>query len=143
MVCVNKKRCGKTQLLPAGTLLSLPGGVAHAGPAGDGFRAVLFFSSSPKGMKEYNPDVQYCKTTIVSDIILYTWESLDSVDREYLLKKWADECLSTPINGIENVHHEEIRKAGQKLIKLRKDKEKQLSFIVELSEKDKLIVEGL
>ena len=59
------------------------------------------------------------------------------------MKKWADECLSTPINGIENVHHEVIRKAGQKLIKLRKDKEKQLSFIVQLSEKDKLIVKGL
>ena len=73
LVCVNKWRRGQTQLLPAGTLLSLPGGVAHAGPAGDGFRAVLFFSSSPKGMEEYNPDVQYCKTTIVSDIILYTW----------------------------------------------------------------------
>ena len=94
-------------------------------------------------MEEYNPDVQYCKTTIVSDIILYTWGSLDSVDREYLLKKWADECLSTPINGIENVHHEEIRKAGQELIKLKKDKEKQLSFIVELSMKNKLIVNGL
>ena len=94
-------------------------------------------------MKEYNPDVQYCKTTIVSDIILYTWESLDPVDRQYLLKKWAYDCLSTHINGIENVHHEEIRKAGQMLIKLRKDKIKQLSFIVELSEQDKLMVEGL
>ena len=80
VVCVNTKRRGKTKLLPAGTLLSLPGGIAHAGPAGDGFRAVLFFSSSPPGMEEYDPDVQYCKTTIVSDIILYTWESLDSVD---------------------------------------------------------------
>ena len=62
---------------------------------------------------------------------------------EYLLKKWADECLSTPINGIENVHHEEIRKAGQKIIKLRKYKEKQLSFIVQLSKQNKLIVDGL
>ena len=34
--------------------------------------------------------VQYCKTAIVSDIILYTWGSLDSTDRQYLLKKWAD-----------------------------------------------------
>ena len=47
------------------------------------------------------------------------------------------------INGIENVHHEEIRKAGQKLIKLKKDKEKQLSFIVELSMQNELIVDGL
>ena len=64
VVCVNKWRRGQTQLL---TLLSLPGGVAHAGPAGGGFRAVLFFSSSPPGMEEYNSDVQYYKTTIVSD----------------------------------------------------------------------------
>ena len=94
-------------------------------------------------MEEYNLDVQYCKTTIVSDNILYTWGSLDSVDRQYLLKKWADECLSTPINGIENVHHEEIRKAGQKLIKLRKNKQEQLSFVVQLSEQNELIVKGL
>ena len=143
VVCVNTKRRGKTKLLPAGTLLSLPGGIAHAGPAGDGFRAVLFFSSSPPGMEEYDPDVQYCKTTIVSDIILYTWGSLDSADRQYLLKKWADECLSAPINGIVNVQHEKIRKAGQKLIKLRKSKEKQLSFIVQLSKQNELIVKGL
>ena len=94
-------------------------------------------------MEEYNPDVQYCKTTIISDIILYTWGSLDSADRQYLLKKWADECLSAPINGIENVQHEEVRKAGQKLINLRKDKEKQLSFIVQLSKVNDLIKDGL
>ena len=94
-------------------------------------------------MERYDPDGQYCKTTIISDIILYTWGSLDSVDRQYLLKKWADECLSTPINEIENVQHEEIRKAGQKLIRLRKDKEKQLSFIVQLSKQNELIVKGL
>ena len=92
-------------------------------------------------MEEYDPDVRYCKSTIVSDIILYTWESLDAVDRQYLLKRWADECLSTPINGIENVQHDEIRKAGQKLIKLRKDKE--LSLIVQLSKQNELIVKGL
>ena len=94
-------------------------------------------------MEEYDLDVQFCKTTIVSEIILYTWESLDSADRQYLLQKWADECLSTPINGIENVQHEEIRKAGQNLIKLRKYKEKQLSFIVQLSKQNELIVKGL
>ena len=143
VVCVSKKRRGKTKLLPACTLLSLPGGIARAGPAADGVRAVLFFSSSPPGLEEYDPDVQYCKTTIESDIILYTWGSLDSADRQYLLKKWADECLSAPINGIENVQNEEIRKAWQKLIKLRKDKEKLLSFIVQLSKQNELIVKGL
>ena len=73
VVCVNKTRHCKTKLLSAGALLSLHGGIAVAGPAGEGVRAVLFFSSSPPGMEEYDPDVQYCKTTIVSDIIMYTW----------------------------------------------------------------------
>ena len=74
VVRVNKNRCCETKLLPAGTLLSLPGGIAHAGPAGDGgFGAVLFFTSSPPGMEEYDPDVQYCKTTIVSDIHGGAW----------------------------------------------------------------------
>ena len=91
-------------------------------------------------MEEYNPDVQYWKTTIVSDIILYTWESLDPVDRRYLLKKWADECLSTHINGIENIHHEEIRKAGQKLIKLRKDKEKQMLKDCEITNQPSIVL---
>ena len=49
VVCVNNRRGCKTKLLPAGTLLSLPGGIAHAGPAGDGFREVFFFSRSPQG----------------------------------------------------------------------------------------------
>ena len=60
------------------------------------------FSHVPP-MEEYDPNVQFCKTTIVNDIILYTWGSLDSADRQYLLKKWADECLSTPINGMSTM----------------------------------------
>jgi hypothetical protein len=34
-------------VLPAGTVMSLPGSVVHAGPACSTFRAVLFFSGSP------------------------------------------------------------------------------------------------
>ena len=54
---------------PTGTLLSLPGGVAHAGPKSNGFRAVLFFTGTPDGCPPYDPDVQHCKTTLVSDFL--------------------------------------------------------------------------
>jgi hypothetical protein len=47
--------------LPTGTVLSLPGGVVHAGPSSEGFRTVLFFSGWQQGsvIEAYDPDVQY------------------------------------------------------------------------------------
>ncbi|CAB9520757.1 expressed unknown protein [Seminavis robusta] len=48
--------------LATGSLLSLPGGVIHAGPASDGFRAVLFFSGWPKGSEAAPYDPDFCRT---------------------------------------------------------------------------------
>lgn len=73
--------------LPTGTLLSLPGGVVHAGPASSKSRAVLFFSGHPcdTPIRPYNPDVQYFASILLSDVIAAVWEELEILDREYLL----------------------------------------------------------
>ena len=73
---------------PTGTLLSLPGGVAHAGPKSNGFRAVLFFTGTPDGCPPYDPDVQHCKTTLVSELLRLSWKDMSAEEREYLLSKW-------------------------------------------------------
>ena len=75
--------------LPTGTLLSLPGGVVHAGPKSLNFRAVLFFSGHPTEttIPPYNPDVQYFDSILLSDMIAAVWEDLTTADRIYLLQK--------------------------------------------------------
>ena len=75
---------------PTGTLLSLPGGVAHAGPKSNGFRAVLFFTGTPDGCPPYDPDVQHCKTTLVSELLRLSWKDMSAEEREYLLSKWNE-----------------------------------------------------
>ena len=67
---------------PTGTLLSLPGGVAHAGPKSNGFRAVLFFTGAPDGCPSYDPDVQHCKTTLVSELLRLSWKDMSAEERE-------------------------------------------------------------
>ena len=75
---------------PTGTLLSLPGGVAHAGPKSNGFRAVLFFTGTPDGCPLYDPDVQHCKTTLVSEFLRLSWKDMGAEEHEYLLCTWNE-----------------------------------------------------
>mmetsp|Transcript_23499 Transcript_23499/g.65370 ORF Transcript_23499/g.65370 Transcript_23499/m.65370 type:complete len:825 (+) Transcript_23499:60-2534(+) len=78
--------------LPAGTLLSLPGSVVHAGPKTDNFRCVLFFSAWPTDSKkaaEYDPDTQYGSVFLCGRIVQLLWRQvgMDEVGRRYMLKK--------------------------------------------------------
>lgn len=98
-------------VVPAGTLVSLPGSVMHAGPAAPSFRAVLFFTAWPKPtttspilpmdpknnnnttedggldsntpvvVPQYHPDTQYWTSLLICDIILSVWNELNT-DRE-------------------------------------------------------------
>lgn len=81
-----------TSLLSTGTVLSLPGSVIHAGPACSSFRAVLFFTSWPKGSPAapYHPDTQYFAPLLCADIVTLLWDELSTVDRVYLLTQLAD-----------------------------------------------------
>jgi hypothetical protein len=96
-------RCIDSILLPTGTTSSLPGSVIHAGPASQGFRAILFFSGSaaehPVG--PYNPDTQYFSGTLLCDLISILWERLTVEHRVYMLTKLLDNICTT---GYRTLH---------------------------------------
>ena len=82
-----------------GTMLRLPGRVMHCGPAvteQDQLRAVLFFTATPNEdtAKAYDSERQYCRTTIICDILMYSWLTLEPTEKEYMLSKWAEVGLS-------------------------------------------------
>jgi len=107
---------GQSAKLPIGTVLCLPGRVPHCGPEvqwPQSFRAVLFFTATPVGSAEYNVDVQYCRTTLVSDIILHSWTRLLIAEREYMLTKLYDVGLT---NDGRNVASHVVHKHMNKII---------------------------
>ena len=82
--------------LPAGTVLSLPGGVMHAGPASSCYRAVLFFSAVPMTKTgpltlEYNPDTQFGNVLLTGFLTQIVWRAVGITvkDRLYLLRRLA------------------------------------------------------
>uniref|UniRef100_A0A7S1VHK1 Uncharacterized protein n=1 Tax=Grammatophora oceanica TaxID=210454 RepID=A0A7S1VHK1_9STRA len=90
-------RMAGNRALQAGTLMSLPGGVIHAGPPAHGFRVVLFFSASPKDqisdqIVAYHPDTQYTRPGLWGEIISYVWDVLgkSSEGRKAVLRLFAD-----------------------------------------------------
>lgn len=95
----------ETPLLKAGTLLSLPGGVVHAGPSCNAFRAVLFFSGYPapntaKGeVAPYDPDVQYFDSILLSDIIAKSWNQLSFENRYFLLERVVEYLARAPADN--------------------------------------------
>jgi hypothetical protein len=112
---VNKER--PDQKLPRGTLLSLPGGVAHGGPKSSVYRAVLFFSGTPVGGSHYNPDEQESKSTIVSNLMVQTWTELNAAERTYLLTLWSTQCLKEEPSGLHSVMHVHLKQIGDALMK--------------------------
>ena len=104
----------KTAKPPIGTVLCLPGRVPHCGPEvqlAQSFRAVLFFTATPVGSAEYDVDVQYCRTTLVSDIILHSWTRLQFAEREYMLTRLYDVGLMNDGgNVVSHVVHKHMKK---------------------------------
>lgn len=129
-VNIDAKRNGK---FPIGTLLCLPGGVPHCGPkVGTGFRAVLFFTATPAGMKKYDVDRQYCRTTLVSDILSHSWISLNKEEREYMLTQWYNVGLSQDAqDAVDRVNHQHLTLMAKAIWKAR---EKRPALIKALAE---------
>ena len=73
----------ETQRLRTGSLLRLP---VHAGPAWDGFRAVLFFTASPTARAPYDLDVQYSASFLLCFLLVQLWADLSWDDRRRLLR---------------------------------------------------------
>jgi hypothetical protein len=79
-------RGSNKQNVETGTLMSLPGGVVHAGPPSTANRAVLFFSSSQEGTESYDSNEQYNAATLLHTIVWNMWSSVRSIKkRRWLL----------------------------------------------------------
>jgi hypothetical protein len=104
-----------SNVLPTGALLSLPGGVPHAAPgvSNGKFRSVLFFTGTPIGGTPYDVDVQFSKTTLVSDLLLLTWPELDWAEQKYLLTCWSNNCLAVDKNALASVVHRHLSQFGK------------------------------
>ena len=83
--------------LKTGSLLTLPGGVIHAGPSTEGVRAILFLAATNKDTIPYDPDVQYTATNLWASIAEAVWGllSIPGADskfegRDYLLGRIED-----------------------------------------------------
>jgi hypothetical protein len=72
--------------LPTGTVLSLPGGQLHAGPACDSFRAVLFWTAHGDAKSLYHPDIQYFDGLLLGELMLPIWRFITEQDRYMLLQ---------------------------------------------------------
>ena len=104
-------------LFPAGTLISLPGMVPHGGPPARGFRAILFFTGAPQGSVRHDVDLQTTRTTLVGDMLLHSWLSLNVAERKFLLGKWYKDCLMKDTKlAINNVMHIQLKKIGVRLM---------------------------
>jgi hypothetical protein len=110
--------------VPFGTIVRLPGRVMHCGPEvtdPSELRAVLFFTATPKedSAMAYNPETQYCRTTIIADILYYSWYSLDTREKQYMLSKWAEVGLSKDSEDalIVNMVHKHLKVIGKAIKK--------------------------
>jgi hypothetical protein len=72
--------------LKNGTVMSLPGGQLHAGPAYTGFCAVLFWTAHGKSKDVYDINVQYFDGVLLADLLLPLWSFISLEDRYYFLK---------------------------------------------------------
>lgn len=103
------------QLVPMGTISSLPGGEVHSGPKSGDARAILFFTGREKTGHKYDSEVQYCCTSLMSDVIMHSWLDLNQVQKSWMLLKWWEEGLSHDQNGILQLVHTHCRSMGQKI----------------------------
>jgi hypothetical protein len=107
--------------LPLGTLLCTPGKVPHCGPQVSGknsLRAVLFFTATPKDDTAYNPETQYCRTTLVAEFLIATWPHLTHDERTYMLYKWKTIGLDNDIDAVDvNLNHQHLKVMAKALAK--------------------------
>jgi hypothetical protein len=114
---------GSKKGMPLGSLLSLPGGVPHAGPAttGQGVRAILFFTGAPSDSPGYDVESQYCRTTLIGDIIMHAWFSMTAKEREYLLTRWFEAGISKDgVDALDCMGNRALLTIGRAIKKERK-----------------------
>ena len=118
-----------------GNMLCLPGRVMHCGPGvmkekSPIMRAVRFFTATPVDAKEqaYDSETQYCRSTLIHDILVHSWTALDTKEKQYMLRKWTMVGLKMDSIGAiqQNMQHKHLivialalkTRAGRKLEEL-------------------------
>jgi hypothetical protein len=71
---LEKQMSSTKKILKTLDLIVTPGGVIHAGPSSDSFRAVLFCSACPPGKEAYDKDDQWTPHGVISRIIDILWQ---------------------------------------------------------------------
>ena len=99
-------------LFPVGTLMSMPGRVAHGGPKATRFRAVLFFTGAPDEEECYDADKQANRTTLIGNMLYESFVVMSHEQRVYLLDKWYTEGLSKDRFGVTNLKHKPLIELG-------------------------------
>lgn len=135
--------------LSAGTLLSLPGGVVHAGPACSSYRVVLFFSAvpvtktGPPLSMEYNPDTQFGNVLLTGFLVQLVWRAvgITAKDRLYLLRRLATYIRQAEIRtGWERHFHDcqSLRKVVLRMTR-KADYHELDDYLVKMAAQDDLV----
>jgi hypothetical protein len=105
-----------SNMVPFGTMLCLPGRVMHCAPEvtqKTQLRAVMFFTATPNEDQEnaYSSETQYCRTTIIQDILVYTWPYIGTREKQYMLTKWTEVGLSVDSEDAVkvNMSHKDLK----------------------------------
>jgi hypothetical protein len=93
------KKLETSNMVTFGTMLCLPGRVMHCAPEvtqKTQLRAFMFFTATPNEDQENtcSSETQYCRTTIIQDIIVYAWPLLSPTEKQYMVTKWTEVGLS-------------------------------------------------
>ncbi|GKZ00140.1 hypothetical protein MPSEU_000967300 [Mayamaea pseudoterrestris] len=102
----------KTKLLHCGDCTSLPGSLLHAGPSCPKFRAILFYSATPRdgehedatSIAEYDPDTQYFGALLLADICPVVWPALDDDSKVFMLERLAEYAKLAKKQHVRNVY---------------------------------------
>jgi hypothetical protein len=125
LLCAKLKRVNAQNVnnkLPLGTLLCLPGRVPHCGPQVIGkssLRAVLFFTATQKDDSAVcNPEIQFCRTTLVAEFLIPTWPHLTPDERKYMLYQLKIIGLDNDVDAVDvTLNHTHLRVMAKALAK--------------------------
>ena len=99
----------------------------------------MFFTAMPAMPNEhtamaYDSDTQYCRSTIIHDILFHTWPSLSPEEKEYMLKKWIKVglCMDSEDAIHGNMQHKHLKVIAEALRKLALNKKKKTGCLEKL-----------
>ena len=138
-----KKVGQETDMVSFGTIISLPGRVMHCGPKvtkqnketkTNLVRSILFFTGTPNDEvgSAYDSDTQYCRSTIIHDILLFSWPLLTKKEKKYMLTKWVEVGLSNDSNDAitVNMSHRDLKVIAKALKETPRNQVKQLIRLI-------------